>query len=278
MVTLGEASGDDADVGRPGLGRGAPPAVCAVTAAAMSLQWSDEVATDATHLGADRFAVADGSDSADRSGARALAAVLRVLDRHNPASSLHRALRSSNWEIWYQDGADPGSVGVATVTIAFWSGFRFTIGHVGDSRAYLVRGGRAHQLTDDHGSRAWPTDAPIDADAEVVRVGQKPNGWSADLIRVTPEIGDRLLLCTDGLWRCAPPAALAAAVGDRPPEVGCAALESLAMFQATESASAVVVSVERAGYAAAGGDGARVLPFGLMAPTGPIADGAGGTR
>jgi len=243
----------------------------------MSVQHSDDAATDATHVGADRFAVADGSDRTNHSGARALEAVLRVLDRRNPASSLHRALRSSNWEIWYQDGADPGALGVATVTIAFWSGFRFTIGHVGDSRAYLVRNQRAHQLTDDHGGRVRSPDAPIDPDAEVVRLGQKPNGWSADLVRVTPEIGDRLVLCTDGLWRCVPPAELAAAVGNRPPEVGCETLETLAMFRATESASAVVVSVERAGYDA-GGDGARVLPSGLMAPTGPVSDTGGGEQ
>ena len=274
-----EASSDDGPepgpTNRPGLRRGEPPWDLGVSAAAMSVQWSDDADTDATHVGDDRFAVADGSDGDHGSGARALEAVLRVVERRNPAASLHRALRSSNWEIWYQDGAEPGSPGVATVTLAFWSGYRFTIGHVGDSRAYLVRAGRTHQLTDDHGGRVASQDVSLDADAEVVRVGQQPNGWTADLVRITPEIGDRLLLCTDGLWRCCAPGELASAVGDRTPAAGCAALETLALFRATESASAVVVSVEGTGYAP-GGDGARVLPSGLMAPTGSGADASGG--
>lgn len=117
----------------------------------------------------------------------------------------------------------------------------------------------------------------MDADVGVLRVGQQPNGWTADLIRVTPEIGDRLLLCTDGLWRASTPGELASAVGGRTPATGCAALQSLARLRASEAASAVVVSVERVGYDSTS-DGARVAPCGLMAPTGSGADANGGAR
>ncbi len=214
-----------------------------VRAAAMSVELDDCHRTDGVMVSAHRFAVADGVDHVAGSGSRALEAVVRLLEFRQPAGSLHRALRSSNWDLWYRMGAPVSPSGLATITVALWSGYRFVIGHVGDSRAYLVRDGLALQITDDHRTTAQGGLS----DEAVARLGQRPADWSADVIRLIPEPGDRLLLCTDGLWRCVTDAVIAEAVSGQLPAMACATLETCATFQATESASAVVVSVDLPG-------------------------------
>ncbi|MBZ9712329.1 PP2C family protein-serine/threonine phosphatase [Deinococcus multiflagellatus] len=82
------------------------------------------------------------------------------------------------------------------------------LAHVGDSRAYLLRGGELHRLTDDH---SWV--------AEQVRQGlmtedeARDHQWRSvvsnalggeervrlELFGLAVQAGDRLLLCTDGL-------------------------------------------------------------------------------
>jgi protein phosphatase len=62
------------------------------------------------------------------------------------------------------------------------------VAHVGDSRAYLVRGGQASQLTQDHNRHGYLLQA-IGIDGTVV----------PDSSGIALQEGDRLLLCTDGL-------------------------------------------------------------------------------
>ena len=95
-----------------------------------------------------------------------------------------------------------------TVVAALVDGLRLSIAHVGDSRAYLWRGGQIRQLTSDH---SWVNElvrlgmlsreqAARDPRRNVVTralgsgavVG--PDIWQGDL-----DPGDILLLCTDGL-------------------------------------------------------------------------------
>lgn len=217
------------------------PGSLSLCAAAMSVEATEGRRTDAVLVSANRFAVADGADDLDGSGAMALEALLRLLHPHRPAGSLHRALRTSNWELWHRQGAADTEVGLAAVTVALWSGYRFVIGHVGDGRAYLVRDGTARRLTDDH--HGMPQETEIGPDEAVARLGRRPNRWSADIVRLVPQPGDRLLLCTDGLWRCTSDAALAEATFDRTPAAACTRLERHAALRAAESASAVVVGV-----------------------------------
>jgi serine/threonine protein phosphatase PrpC/predicted GIY-YIG superfamily endonuclease len=83
------------------------------------------------------------------------------------------------------------------------------IGHVGDSRAYLIRGGKMAKLTSDHSavqallSRNLITEeeARNHPDASVLT---RSLGHRADveieIDRVDLQPGDALLLCSDGLW------------------------------------------------------------------------------
>jgi serine/threonine protein phosphatase PrpC len=83
------------------------------------------------------------------------------------------------------------------------------IGHVGDSRAYLLHHGRLTQITRDHSAvqelidteRITPEEASDHPDASMLTrcLGHAPN-VQVDLREVPLEVGDSLLLCSDGLW------------------------------------------------------------------------------
>src|SRR5262249_41508005 len=97
-----------------------------------------------------------------------------------------------------------------TVVLAVWrKGSEMYIAGVGDSRAYLIRGNRIDQLTVDHSLAQALVEAKT-ISAEEARghrfknvlwkyLGTKEVGEGPE-IRLEPiQVGDRLLLCTDGL-------------------------------------------------------------------------------
>lgn len=95
-----------------------------------------------------------------------------------------------------------------TLTVAISLGADLFLGHVGDSRAYLLRGDEFHQLTRDHTLGQALIDAGV-GEAENVLVRGMRRVLTAALgtsRRVDPQVehlqlrhGDQLLLCTDGL-------------------------------------------------------------------------------
>lgn len=95
-----------------------------------------------------------------------------------------------------------------TVVAALFDADRATLVHVGDSRAYLYRGGELKRLTDDHSWVQEQVNAGILSEDEakthplknvVTRaLGGAPH-VAVDLIEVPITTGDRFLLCSDGL-------------------------------------------------------------------------------
>jgi protein phosphatase len=120
----------------------------------------------------------------------------------------------ANKKIFESAQAHPEQKGMgATLTVACIDGERLSIAHVGDSRAYLMRGGSLQQLTSDHSLVAEQVRRGIITPAEA----EKSNMQSV-LLRALgsePKIeidaeeqplfqGDVLLLCSDGLTRMVP--------------------------------------------------------------------------
>jgi protein phosphatase len=61
------------------------------------------------------------------------------------------ALRLANRVIYEAAQSNPGWQGMGTTVAAVMlNGNRLSIGHVGDSRVYLIRAGNIEQMTDDH--------------------------------------------------------------------------------------------------------------------------------
>lgn len=100
-----------------------------------------------------------------------------------------------------------------TVVAVLVDGRRATVAHVGDSRAYLLRDGHLHRLTSDHTIVAELVArgalAPDEADRHAYKnvlsrnLGAKPTA-AVDVSEVELQPGDRLLLCSDGLYGYAP--------------------------------------------------------------------------
>jgi PPM family protein phosphatase len=158
------------------------------------------------------FAVADGMGGA-RGGeiaSRLAAAALREDD--SGASGEERVIRliqEANRRVYERSSEDSDASGMGTtVTVALVEDGSVTIGHVGDSRAYLIRGDSLEQLTDDHSlvaelvrsGRLSPEEAESHPQRSVITraLGTDPD-VDVDTLSVAAEPGDLFLICSDGL-------------------------------------------------------------------------------
>jgi PPM family protein phosphatase len=105
--------------------------------------------------------------------------------------------------------SDPSLRGTGTTLVALLvDGTRVGVAHVGDSRAYLLRDGELHQLTHDHTlvqslvdeGRITPDEAADHPRRSVlVRTLQEGSPAEPDLFPVEGRVGDRFLICSDGV-------------------------------------------------------------------------------
>jgi len=120
-------------------------------------------------------------------------------------------VKLANLRIFERAASDQRLRGMGTTIVALSfprSGDGVLVGHVGDSRAYLLRGGALRQLTEDHSllndykkSRAL-TPEEIQAFPHknvIVRALGMRDAVEVDVQRVPVEPGDVFVLCSDGL-------------------------------------------------------------------------------
>jgi len=104
--------------------------------------------------------------------------------------------------------------GGTTLTAAVLLGPQLTIGHVGDTRAYYIRDGKAEILTRDHSlverlkelGQLTPEEAAVHPQRNVLyrAIGQGANLEVDVLTHPLPKGGGYLLICSDGLWGVVP--------------------------------------------------------------------------
>lgn len=104
---------------------------------------------------------------------------------------------------------DASREGLATtLTMVATDGVRVLLGHLGDSRAYLLRDGELSRISHDHTFVQMLVDTGrLDAESAkthryrnvVLRSLQAEEPDELDLIDLSGRVGDRLLLCSDGL-------------------------------------------------------------------------------
>ncbi|WP_027460551.1 PP2C family protein-serine/threonine phosphatase [Deinococcus murrayi] len=158
------------------------------------------------------YAVADGMGG-HAAGELAANLALDSLSQHYlesrgaPPERLAGAVQAANLAVLRHAVGEYAGMGTTLLALLVDRGAAL-IAHVGDSRAYLLRGGELHRLTEDH---SWV--------AEQVRLGHlteeeaRQHQWRSvvsnalggeervrlELFGLPLQAGDRLLLCSDGL-------------------------------------------------------------------------------
>ena len=179
---------------------------------------------DAAYSSAHGAAVADGVGGGPAGELASAVLVQRIAAEVSSPDSEAAArgiVRLSNWDLGWHTYRDPETAGMATTLTALFVGDdELILAHVGDSRAYRLRGGSLARMTRDDSYVQALVDAgmidPIEASAHPQRniVTASLRGGSADSDAVTvvsleAEAGERWLLCTDGVSDYLPEALIA---------------------------------------------------------------------
>jgi serine/threonine protein phosphatase PrpC len=144
-------------------------------------------------------------------------------------------VKLANLRIFERAATDGRLRGMGTTLVAAHfpkAGSTLLVAHVGDSRAYLMRGGALRQLTEDHSllndyrkSRAL-TPEEIEAFPHknvIVRALGMKDAVQVDLVAERLREGDVLLLCSDGLSGMVPDARMAEILRGHPRDLRGAA-------------------------------------------------------
>jgi protein phosphatase len=170
---------------------------------------------DSAYAGPRLLAVADGmgGHAAGEVASAVAIDVLTALDEDLPASELLDALADAvaraNQQLHDLVAANPSIGGMGTtLTAMLWSGTRVAVCHIGDSRAYLLSGGELQQITHDHtlvqslvdDGRISPDEAATHPQRSLLlRALDGSSDVEPDLSLREAQVGDRYLLCSDGL-------------------------------------------------------------------------------
>lgn len=116
-------------------------------------------------------------------------------DTWEPALAINRVLGAINRWVLAQGQSHPEWRGMATtLTALVLRGRRYTLAHVGDTRCYLVRGGRLTQLSTDH---VWEQPGMQHVLTRGVGIDAR---MLLDFADGDLEPGDQFLLLCDGVW------------------------------------------------------------------------------
>ncbi len=200
-----------------------------------------------------------GGHAAGETASRIATEVLVAQYRRHPADpgkSLADAVRAANRAIHDAANRDPKLVGMGTTctALAIHAG-RAWCAHVGDSRCYLIRHDEILLMTEDHSSvmelvREGSISAGEARNHPDKNVILRALGSHRDVeVAVWPQPfllspGDRLLLCSDGLYDVVSDQDILDLVGSGAPQDGCARLIDLARERgAPDNVTVVVLAV-----------------------------------
>lgn len=216
-----------------------------------------------------------GGDVASATLTHALTAGLSTRDvQRLDADGLRELVAVANAELATQTRHDPELRGMATTFTGVFAGSgSVRLLHVGDSRAYLLRGGHGEQVSHDDSYVQMLVDTgaldPADAWRHPQRnlilgslTGAVPDGEHVAVLERDAVVGDRWLLCSDGLTDYVPEGYVLELLGsDADPEVVADRLVAAAVAADTRDNVTVVVADVVPAAEAAEPTGGRARPL-----------------
>jgi protein phosphatase len=158
------------------------------------------------------FAIADGMGGA-QAGEVASRLATAALKEGQPGAGgelrISDLIQEANRRVYDRSSSDPNTSGMGTtITVALVGDDHVSFGHVGDSRAYLIRDAQMEQLTEDHSlvnellktGKLSREEAETHPQRSVITraLGTDPD-VDVDTFSVQTATGDLFLLCSDGL-------------------------------------------------------------------------------
>jgi protein phosphatase len=159
------------------------------------------------------FAIADGMGGAQAGELASSLAAGAVREDEAAAGSGERRvaelIQEANRRVYERSSQDAAASGMGTtMTVAFVGEANVAFGHVGDSRAYLIRDDKLEQLTEDHSlvaelvrsGKLSPEEAETHPQRSVITraLGTDPD-VDVDTFSIETAPGDLFMLCSDGL-------------------------------------------------------------------------------
>ena len=206
------------------------------------------------------YAVFDGMGGANAGDVASQTARDAITDyiahRRNvdPKSLLEQALQHGCHAVFSASQANREHAGMGTTAVACMivDNTRAVVAHVGDSRAYLLRNGRLQLLTRDHTIVEELVDKGLLSPEEAERhpyknvlsrnLGARPE-TRVDIVEIELRPGDRMLLCSDGLYGYASAEAIQYLLGsgDAPEHVARDLIELALRGGGGDNVSAIVI-------------------------------------
>ncbi len=204
-------------------------------------------------------AVADGVGGGPSGDLASAALIHRLVATHGTgmdADELLVRIRGANWDIRAHVERDPALQGMATTFTGLFlsTSGHLLIAHAGDSRAYLLRDGTfSRETRDDSYVQALVDHGIIPPEAAAAHprrniITASLAGAEGDVVSVAerePRVGDRWLLCSDGLTDYVPEADVAELIAEAfDPRSAASAVVALALEAGTrDNVTAVVCDV-----------------------------------
>ncbi|GAB4474761.1 MAG: hypothetical protein Kow00124_15080 [Anaerolineae bacterium] len=205
------------------------------------------------------FIVADGmgghqgGEVASRVALETVRRAFRAASRTAPPNqALRTSIQAANEAVVNKADNSPALSGMGTTIVAATiSDGRLYVGNVGDSRAYLIRDHAIRRITNDHSFVEEQVRAGVlTEDQAVGAVGRniltraigRRGGIPVDIFEESWLPGDRLVLCSDGLWGVVSPDEIMAIALEQPPQEAAKQLVDAAIANhSTDNISIVIV-------------------------------------
>jgi len=176
--------------------------------------WVRPINQDTLLLGRRLYGVADGMGGhkgGEVASTGAAAVIGEFLYGKEPDEhQLEIGIQAANRRLYEQQAVNKDLEGMGTTITVLWEGEeQVYVGHVGDSRAYLLRNGVFSQVTQDHSVVAEMMRQGILTKEKakkhpyrnvITRAVGSSSGLEVDVIRHDKMLGDIWLICSDGLY------------------------------------------------------------------------------